>query len=399
MLYGIDQQIRWNMATVKKRTWTNKSGTHIAWRVSYNDPTGERHKEQFTTKREADARRVEVEGLVRQGTFRPDATKVTVEGAATDYLKMMSKRQAAGEKVTAAYYDLLDGIVRNYIAPSDESRTDFRDGVGGIKLSQLTARSVSDFRDRIRDAGATPYHARRILGVLCRILDYAIGQDIIAVNVARTVKVVGRRDETTTRVTPPPKSALSALLEKADADTALRIKFAAATGLRASEQWALRWRHLDLKNGQITVETRVDRYGDEDTTKTTAGLRKVPLGAGLVMALKEWHSAATHKGDDDLVFPNSRGSYTNHVNFLHRKFDMLKLPEDGQPPTPTLSDVTWHALRHFAVSTWIEAGLAPKTVQTFAGHSSLAVTMDRYGHLFPSDDHKAAMDKISEALF
>ncbi len=39
----------------------------------------------------------------------------------------------------------------------------------------------------------------------------------------------------------------------------------------------------------------------------------------------------------------------------------------------------WHALRHFAVSCWIDAGLSPKTVQTFAGHSSLQVTMDRYG--------------------
>jgi integrase len=59
----------------------------------------------------------------------------------------------------------------------------------------------------------------------------------------------------------------------------------------------------------------------------------------------------------------------------------------------------WHALRHFAVSCWIEAGLNPKTVQTFAGHSSLQVTMDRYGHLFMSDDHKKAMDSIAADMF
>jgi integrase len=59
----------------------------------------------------------------------------------------------------------------------------------------------------------------------------------------------------------------------------------------------------------------------------------------------------------------------------------------------------WHGLRHFAVSCWIEAGLAAKTVQTFAGHASLQVTMDRYGHLFPSDDHRNAMDQIARGLF
>jgi len=62
------------------------------------------------------------------------------------------------------------------------------------------------------------------------------------------------------------------------------------------------------------------------------------------------------------------------------------------------SDDNGTSLRHYAVSTWIEAGLAPKTIQTFAGHSSLQVTMDRYGHLFPSDDHKAAMDAIAGEL-
>jgi integrase len=51
------------------------------------------------------------------------------------------------------------------------------------------------------------------------------------------------------------------------------------------------------------------------------------------------------------------------------------------------------------VSCWIEAGLSPKTVQTLAGHSSLQVTMDRYGHLFKSDDHKKAMDAIADDTF
>ena len=44
-------------------------------------------------------------------------------------------------------------------------------------------------------------------------------------------------------------------------------------------------------------------------------------------------------------------------------------------------------------------GVAGKTVQTFAGHSSLQVTMDRYGHLFKSDDHSAAMDRIATNLY
>jgi integrase len=46
-----------------------------------------------------------------------------------------------------------------------------------------------------------------------------------------------------------------------------------------------------------------------------------------------------------------------------------------------------------------EAGLQPKTVQTFVGHATLQMTMDTYGHMFPSDDHAKAMDAIAEVLF
>lgn len=92
---------------------------------------------------------------------------------------------------------------------------------------------------------------------------------------------------------------------------------------------------------------------------------------------------------NDLIFPNRHGGYIGHDNLIKRQF--LPLFEGKR--------FSWHGLRHFAVSTWIEAGLAPKTVQTFAGHASLQITMDRYGHLFPSDDHRRAMDQIAKGLF
>lgn len=110
------------------------------------------------------------------------------------------------------------------------------------------------------------------------------------------------------------------------------------------------------------------------------------------------------KKADDLVFPNKRGWYIGHDNMVKRKFlplfDLLaekRKKDPKQHPEPP-TRFNWHALRHFAVSCWIEAGLSPKTVQTFAGHRSLQVTMDRYGHMFKSDDHRAAMDTIAESV-
>ena len=44
-----------------------------------------------------------------------------------------------------------------------------------------------------------------------------------------------------------------------------------------------------------------------------------------------------------------------------------------------------HDLRHTCSAILISQGGSPKAVQSQLGHSSISVTFDRYGHLFPSD--------------
>ncbi len=48
-----------------------------------------------------------------------------------------------------------------------------------------------------------------------------------------------------------------------------------------------------------------------------------------------------------------------------------------------------HALRHFFASWVIEQSFSPKRLQALLGHSSIQMTFDVYGHLFPrlEDDH------------
>jgi integrase len=136
----------------------------------------------------------------------------------------------------------------------------------------------------------------------------------------------------------------------------------------------------------------VDAYRDEGAPKSAAGVRTVPISGQLVTSLRAWKLRSNYKKPDDLVFPNSRGNHFGHDNFIKRKFLPLVTRLNDQA-------FNWPALRHFAVSCWIEAGLTPKTVQTFAGHASLQITMDRYGHLFPHDDHHRAMNQIAKDLF
>jgi len=44
-----------------------------------------------------------------------------------------------------------------------------------------------------------------------------------------------------------------------------------------------------------------------------------------------------------------------------------------------------HDQRHTAISLWIKAGINPKDVSVHAGHTSVAFTLDCYGHLYPDN--------------
>lgn len=379
------------LAKIKKRSWENASGQHEAWQLDFTDRLGKRHREQFTKKREAEARLAELIATTGSATYKEEAKKTTVADVCDDFYKAMELRHKRGEKVVQSYLRTTKQHFDNWINPSDESSIGFENGIGEKTLAELTAADVIKFRDDMRNAGAGIVTTRRVLGTLSRTLKHGIETNKVGVNVAKGVRVIGKRDEGSERVTPPSKMALAAILNLAQAPIDLRIRFAAATGLRASEQWALRWAHIDLENGHVSVETRVDAYGEFDTTKSGAGRRTVPIGKAMIDQLKTWKASSKHNGFDDFVFTDSRGGFIRHTNFMKRDWKPL-IAETNAP------DIGWHALRHYAISTWIEAGLSPKAVQTLAGHASYAITMNRYGHLFPSDDHKAAFDRIAETL-
>ncbi|MEX1134120.1 MAG: tyrosine-type recombinase/integrase [Acidimicrobiia bacterium] len=58
-----------------------------------------------------------------------------------------------------------------------------------------------------------------------------------------------------------------------------------------------------------------------------------------------------------------------------------------------------HDHRHTHASWLIAAGEHPKAIQTRLGHSSIQVTMDRYGHLMEGLDDRTAdrLDSIAES--
>jgi integrase len=380
------------MATVRKRLLP--SGL-TRWQASYVDAAGNRRAKLFERRTDGDAWLTKVKRDLQLGTHVPMSESPTVAEACTDYIEHCRSRMKRRERMTRRCFVLYEGHINNFILHDTM-------GLSAVKLAKLTKSTIGEFRDRLRNAGTSVQVTRKALGTFCRVIDLAISKDQLAVNPARHITVIGTREEGTRKVVVPPKTAVRALIGAAGLELRVKIMFAAATGVRAGEQWSLRWRHIDFTAREITVETRVDIYGDEDVTKSDAGMRTVPLGEAMITELKAWKLRSPFSKDGDLVFPNDVGKHTSHTNFVKREWIALfkamaeAHKKDASKPAPPR--FKWHHLRHFAVSCWIETGAPPKTVQTWVGHATLALTMDTYGHLFKSDKHNDAMDAIAASL-
>jgi integrase len=185
----------------------------------------------------------------------------------------------------------------------------------------------------------------------------------------------------------PSKVEVQAILEKAGGRWRPLLITAIFTGMRASELRGLIWDALDFERKVAHVRQRANLWCEIGAPKSAASQRQIPLSPMVVNSLKEWRLACPN-GDLGLVFPNGAGNVESHANIANRGFYALQtaggiVGADGRPKYGL------HSLRHFFASWVIERGFSPKKVQALLGHSSITMTYDRYGHLFPSleDDH------------
>jgi integrase len=277
------------------------------------------------------------------------------------------------------------------------------DRIGGMKLATLTAPLINTFRD---DLLATM--SRKVLASLKSLLRDAQRRGNVAQNVALGVKRIEadkRRDgKLKIGVDIPTTNEIKAIV--ATLPDYWRPVFLTAifTGLRSSELRGLRWHDVDLKHGELHVRQRADRYNVIGRPKSQAGNRTVPLGPLVLNVVREWKLKCP-RGEAGLVFPTATGCVARHNNLVRALKKIVReaglIDHAGKPKYTGL-----HALRHFYASWCINPidrggqGLPPKVVQELLGHSSIAMTMDTYGHLFPrggdADQKLAAAERAAD---
>jgi integrase len=343
---------------------------------------------------------------ISEGVHVADSASITVKDAAENWITSCRSRL---QDVTLDQYRQ---HVNLHIVPF----------IGREKLSKVTVPFVRAFEDKLREEGRSPAMVRAVRVSLGALLSDAQERGLIVRNAVRELRGKRtrhrgreeRRSKLKVGIDIPEPNEVRALLAKASGSFRVFLLTAVFTGLRASELRGLRWIDVDLPRKVLRVQQRADKYNQMDVPKSEASERTLPLTPGLVQALREWKLQCPKKeGRLWLVFPNGKGNVEAHRNILERQLKPAmkkasivtpELDEQGNPkldkdgkPIMAAKYSGLHCLRHFFAS-WcinrkVDGGLElpAKVVQQRLGHASIAMTLDVYGHLFPSGDDGAEL--------
>ena len=178
---------------------------------------------------------------------------------------------------------------------------------------------------------------------------------------------------------------LQKIVEHTPDEHKLKIIFACRSGLRQSEQIALRVYDkkqpleggIDFNANKIYLRqaakkglTRGERYiGDP---KTVAGIRNIPIDADLSEALKSyWDALPNRMKSERFLFPSEDGTMLDGTNLrervLYRACKAAGMPRDEWR--------TWHELRHAFATHLLNNNKDWRRGMELMGHSDIRTTM------------------------
>ena len=291
--------------------------------------------------------------------------------------------------------------------------------LGKIKLCDINQLMIRNLINDLDKRGYQFETKNKVKILLVDMYDKAVNDEFAKKNPARGIKIVKTEEEESKEVrvlTNEEQQIFFDCCKGTFYDNLFTV--AVHTGLRPGEVCALEEKDIDFDNNEISV-TKTLLYqkleGDEkktfhfETPKTKKSKRKVPINKQCAIALKKQilqskiikakspKYQAVPDEFKNLLFTTKFGTPINSVIYcsaIENIVEEINLMRDTLEEFELFSP---HCFRHTFATRCFEAGIAPKTVQTYLGHASLKMTMDLYTHVL--NDHKHdEINKLEELM-
>lgn len=248
-------------------------------------------------------------------------------------------------------------------------------------------------RGRIRVTGGEG-SARMAVRLLRAILSWGLRQKLVSPEIASVAKYVdvgrdGRRTsilkvqgdyaklfKAIDRLTDPSRIEEGEKLLRMEVADAIRV--IALTGARRGEILGLRWEHVDLKAGTVTLPPLAHKTGRKTGDDRIIGL---PAVASAIIARQPKGKAS------DLVFVPSRGG---------ERLDLTKPWRRICKAAELPAELGLHGLRHSLASMMAMSGAGASEIMAALGHRDLA-TSQKYVH-FARDQRQVLAEKAASEI-
>ncbi len=232
--------------------------------------------------------------------------------------------------------------------------------------------------------------AARAYGLLRAILGQAVEDGRVERNPA-SIRGASKA-QTGKNVNPPTDAELAIITATIDPRFVLLIEVAAWGALRYGELTELRRGDVEFSapGDDALAVVHVTRAVTQPTgggfivgtPKSSAGVRSVALPSMLTPSLRR-HLASLPAGEDALLWPSTKRADEHLSNGAFYGFWIAAREAAGRP------DMPFHALRHYGLTRYAQAGATTKDLMSRAGHSDVTTAM-RYQHAAAERDAELA---------
>ncbi len=348
----------------------HRPGRRRPWQVRYRDPSGMERAKSFLRKADAQRFSVTIEADKLKGEWTdPRLSRTTISEWSDRWLRTKSHLKP---KTLAGY----ESNLRAHVIPA----------FGNHELRHIDRMAVEEWVADLQGSGLGPSGLRQARQVLNSMMKLAVEAGYLVVNPVTGARVARQPEPEMFFLSADEVERLAATIREPYSTLVYLLAYG---GLRWGEAAALRRKRCQLLRSRIEVAESLSEARGQLHFGTTKTYRtRMVVVPGFLRDLLAEHLA--RQVDDDpnaLVFTSPLGQPLRNANF-RRQVWYRAVAEAGLP-----EGLRIHDLRHTCASLLISQAAHPKAVQVHLGHSSISVTMDRYGHLFPSD-----MEALAVAL-
>lgn len=301
-------------------------------------------------------------------------------------------------------YDRLEQTVVNQIIPN----------IGHLQVAALTSDDVQKMINKLKSDGLSYSTIKKVYDAVNECFNTGIIKKSIIHNPALGVTIPAKKSFPKKEIQCYTKEEADKLCEaavacysgtKQDGQRIYRLGSAIVlgfnTGMREAELLGLKWSDVNFEKREISVNsTRVivkDRSANskthytvisQESTKTDAGERKIPINDKAFSALQDLYSIT---GNCTYVLSTKNGTPLNprYLDRMLRKIAVYAGMDESKIFGP-------HSMRHSFASRLFENNVDIKVISTILGHADISITYNTYIHLLKNQQQIAVdiLDRI-----